>query len=758
MYVGQSVNRLDAVDKVTGRAKYTQDYSMPGILVAKVVRSTIANGRVKSINIDKALAVKDVVAVFTCFDVPDVLFPTAGHPWSVDPKHQDIMDRKLLNERVRYYGDDVAVVVARNDVAADRAMRLVEVEYEEYKPLLTIEDAMDKDATVLHPEVRENNIIAKTSFKIGETNFDDLKDKGYNYFEGDFYTQAVQHCHIELPVSRGFIENDKITIIASTQIPHITRRVIAQALDIPIGKVRVIKPYIGGGFGNKQDVLYEPLNAWLVQQLQKPVEIFITREETFTSTRTRHAINSHLKTYVTDDGYLVGRSYEAYAENGGYASHGHAICANCANEYRMLYQDKEVLESTSYTVYTTKPTAGAMRGYGIPQCVFMMESHFDDISRALNIDPVEFREKNMMKEGYVDPLTKIPCTSTKLKECLDIGREYIKWDEKRAAYGKDTGSKRRGVGMAIFCYKTGVYPIALETATARMILNQDGSCQLQTGATEIGQGGMTVFGQMAAEASGLRFQDVHVVQTQDTDTAPFDTAAYASRQSYVTGKAIKKTAISFKEKILNRYRILTGYKGDDIDIVESTIVRGEEALMSLEELAMNATYGLDDSEHITANETHHCTENTYSFGTTFVEIEVDTKLGKVEILDIINVHDSGNILNPKVAMGQIHGGMSMCLGYTFGEEYKFDDKGKMLNGNLLDYKMPTAMDHPDLHGHFVENYDASGPFGNKSLGEPPVITVAPAVRNAILHATGVAINSLPLSPQKLLEAFAEAKL
>lgn len=758
MYVGKSVNRLDAVDKVTGRARYTQDYSMPGILVAKVVRSTIANGRVKSINIEKALAVKDVVAVFTCFDVPDVLFPTAGHPWSVDPKHQDIMDRKLLNERVRYYGDDVAVVVARNDVAADRAMRLVEVEYEEYEPMLTIEQALADDATILHPEVRENNIIAKTSFKVGDINFEDLEGKGYKYFEGEFHTQAVQHCHIELPVSRGFIENDKITLISSTQIPHITRRVVAQALDIPVGKVRIIKPYIGGGFGNKQDVLYEPLNAWLIQKLQKPVEVFITREETFTSTRTRHAIHTQLKTYVNDEGRLIGRSYLAHSENGGYASHGHAITANCANEYRMLYQDEKVLDSTSYTVYTNKPVAGAMRGYGIPQCVFMMESHFDDIARELGIDPIEFREKNMMKEGYVDPFTKIPCHSSKLQECINVGRKYINWDEKRKTLGNDKGTKRRGVGMAIFCYKTGVYPISLETATARMILNQDGSCQLQTGATEIGQGGMTVFGQMAAEASGLRFEDVHVIQTQDTDTAPFDTAAYASRQTYVTGMAIKKTAIKFKEKILNRYRILTGYKGDDIDIVESTIVRGEEALMSLEELAMNATYGLDDSEHITANETNHCTSNTYSFGATFVEVEVDTKLGKVEIIDVINVHDSGKIINPKVALGQIHGGMSMCLGYTFGEEYKYDDKGRLLNGNLLDYKMPTAMDHPDLHGEFVESYDPSGPFGNKSLGEPPTISLSSAVRNAILHATGVGINSLPLSPQRLLEAFAEAKL
>ncbi len=757
MYVGKSVNRIDAVDKVTGRAKYTQDYHMPGILTAKVVRSNIANGKVVSFDLSEAEKVPGVVAIFTCFDVPKHEFPTAGHPWSVDPKHQDISDRRLLNERVRYYGDDIAVVVAKDNVSADRARRLIKVEYEEYEPILNVEDAMKEGATPLHPEVRENNIIVRSQFKIGEDNFADLKDKGYNYVEGKYSTQVVQHCHIELPVSRGYLEANKIVLVSSTQIPHITRRVCAQALGCGIGDIRIIKPYIGGGFGNKQDVLYEPLNAWLVKMLEQPVEIFINREETFSSTRTRHAIDINLKTYVSNEGRLIGRWYEGFAENGGYASHGHAICANCANEYRMMYQDEKVLESTSYTVYTNKPAAGAMRGYGIPQACFAMESHMDDIALSIGMDPVEFRKKNMMKEGYVDPLTTITCYSSKLEELLEEGKKYIDWDNKRKTLGKDTGVKRRGVGMALFCYKTGVYPISLETATVRMILNQDGSVQVQMGATEIGQGAGTVFAQMAADTLGLSIEKIHMMQTQDTDTTPFDTGAYASRQTYVSGMALKKSAEVLKEKILSRYKKLTNTDGD-FDIKDDMIVNGNEVLMSVEELAMNATYGLDDSEHITSNETHHCTTNTYSFGVTFTEIEVDTKTGKIEILDIINLHDSGKIINPKVAMGQVHGGMSMGLGYALGEEYKYDNKGKLLNGNLLDYKMPTAMDHPDLHGKFIESFDESGPYGNKSLGEPPTIAIAPAIRNAFLHATGVAINSIPLNPQKVLEELGKGGL
>ncbi|MDO5695167.1 MAG: xanthine dehydrogenase molybdenum-binding subunit XdhA [Eubacteriales bacterium] len=759
MEIGKSYCRVDAVDKVTGRARYTQDYPVPGLLTARLVRSTVANGRVKRIDTAAAAAVPGVRAIYTCFDVPDRNYPTAGHPWSLDPGHQDISDRHLLNERVRYVGDEVAVVVADNAVAADRAVRLVEVEYEIYPAVFDVEEALKPEAMPLHPDVRPDNIIVKSQFKIGERNFDDLANEtDLTFVEGTYDTQVVQHCHIELPVSRGYMEDGKIVIITSTQIPHIVRRVISQALGLAIGKIRVIKPYIGGGFGNKQDVLYEPLNAWLVQQLGRPVEVFISREETFTSTRTRHAIRTKLKTFVRSDGRLIGRHYVGYANNGGYASHGHAVCANCANEYRMLYQDEAVLDSTSYTVYTNRPAAGAMRGYGIPQACFIMEAHMDDVAKSIGMDPVAFRRKNMMKAGYVDPVTTITCHSTKLDECLTRGMEHIDWARKRTEYGRDTGNIRRGVGMAMFCYKTGVYPISLETSTVRMILNQDGSIQMQMGATEIGQGASTVFSQMAAQTLGISFEKIHIVQAQDTDTTPFDTGAYASRQSYVSGMAVKKTAEVMKEKILTYCSERTGEPADDLDIHADVIVRRTDGtpVMDMEELAMNAMYSLERTEHITANETVHCRDNTYAFGATFAEIEVDMRYGKIKVVDIINVHDSGTILNPDVAAGQVHGGMSMGLGYVLGEDYIYDDDGVQQNANLLHYKILTAADHPDLHHAFVECEDPSAPYGNKALGEPPTLTVAPAIRNALLHATGLSINALPLSPQNLLRAFEAA--
>ena len=761
MGIGKSINRVDAYEKVTGGARYTDDLRPANCLVGKVVRSTIANGLVKGFDLTAALAVPGVVKIVTCFDVPDIQFPTPGHPWSVEAAHQDVSDRKLLNTRVRIYGDDIAAIVAEDEVAAARAARLIKVEYEEYPVLTTTEQAMAPGAGAIHEE-KPDNVLAHSSYQVGEGDFDEAAaDPALRVIEGEYRTQAVQHCHIEVPVSWAYMEKERIVVVSSTQIPHIVRRVCGQALGIPWGKIRVIKPYIGGGFGNKQEVLYEPLNAFLTTQVGgRAVKIELTREETFTCTRTRHAIDFKMRTAVRPDGQLVARRLEAFSNQGGYASHGHAIVANAVNGYRHLYQDEKLVKADAWTVYTNLSSGGAMRGYGIPQIDFAMESHMDDIALALGLDPIAFRLKNCMQLGYIDPGTGITCYSSGLRECIRMGREHIHWDEKRAAYQNQTGSVRRGVGMSIFSYKTGVYPISLETASARLILNQDGSAQLQMGATEIGQGADTVFTQMAAETVGFSEGNIHIISTQDTDTAPFDTGAYASRQTYVSGMAIKKTAERFKARLLEYAAELLGRPADGLDIREDRVVDSQTAapLLAMEELAMNAFYSLDHSVHITAEETYHCKSNTFAFGACFAEVEVDIPLGKVKVLDIINVHDSGVLINPKLAEAQVHGGMSMGLGYALGEQLQYDAKGRPLNGNLLDYKLPTALDTPELHAGFVQTVDPSGPYGNKALGEPPAIPPAPAIRNAVLHATGVGINSLPMNPQKLVEAFTEAGL
>ena len=761
MGIGNNMTRVDAFDKVTGSAKYTADLEPQGLLAAKVIRSTIANGVVKSFDLEEALKVPGVVKIVTCFDVPDIQFPTPGHPWSVETAHQDIADRKLLNTRVRVYGDDIAAVIAEDDIAAARAARLVKVEYEEYAPLLTVEDAMAEGATRLHDE-KPGNVIAHSSFVVGEGTYGDaVKEEGLVEIEKDYRTQSVQHCHIETPISFAYMEKGRITVTTSTQIPHIVRRVISQALGLPMGRIRVIKPYIGGGFGNKQDVLYEPLNAFLTTQVGgRGVRMEISREETLGCTRVRHAIEFKVKAAARKDGTLVARKLEAYSNQGGYASHAHAIVANSSNEFKQIYKDEKVLESDAWTVYTNLATGGAMRGYGIPQAAFAAECMADDLALALHMDPLEFRKKNCMRPGYVDPHTHVKCNTYGLAECMEKGREFIRWDEKRREYENQTGPVRKGIGMAIFCYKTGVYPISLETASCRMILNQDGSMQLQMGATEIGQGADTVFTQMAAEVTGITEDKVNVLSTQDTDVSPFDTGAYASRQTYVSGMAVKKTGAIFKEKILDYAAYMLEKPQDTLDVRDNHIVDKETGtqLLPMEELATTAFYSLDRSVHITAEATSHCKTNTFATGACFAEVEVDMPLGKVKVTNIVNVHDSGKLINPKLAAAQVHGGMSMGLGYGLSEELLFDAKGRPLNDNLLDYKLPTAMDTPDLNALFVELDDPTGPFGNKALGEPPAIPVAPAVRNAVLNATGVAVDSLPMDPQKMVKHFKEAGL
>ena len=761
MGVGNNMVRVDAIEKVTGGAKYTADLEPKGLLVAKVVRSTIANGVVKSFDLEEALAVPGVVKIVTCFDVPDIQFPTPGHPWSVETAHQDIADRKLLNTRVRVYGDDIAAVIAEDEIAANRAARLVKAEYEEYEPMLTVEAAMAEGATVLHEE-KPGNVIAHSSFVVGEGTYKEAVE-GEVVVEIDhvYETQSVQHCHIETPISFAYMEKGRIVVTTSTQIPHIVRRVISQALGIPAGEIRVIKPYIGGGFGNKQDVLYEPLNAFLCTQVGgRGVRMEISREETLACTRVRHAIKCHVKAAVKKDGTLVARKFEAYSNQGGYASHAHAIVANTSNEFKQIYHDEKTLESDAYTVYTNITTGGAMRGYGIPQAAFAAECMADDLAAAIHMDPLEFRMKNCMPEGYVDPHTHVACNTYGLKECMEKGRNYIHWDEKRKEYENQTGPVRKGIGMAIFCYKTGVYPISLETASCRMILNQDGSMQLQMGATEIGQGADTVFTQMAAETTGITEDRVHILSTQDTDITPFDTGAYASRQTYVSGMAVKKAGLIFKDKILDYAAYMLDKEKDSMDIRNNVVVDKEsgEKLLDMAELATTAFYSLDRSIHITAEATSHCKDNTFATGACFAEVEVDMPLGKVKVTNIVNVHDSGTLINPKLAEAQVHGGMSMGLGYALSEELLFDKNGRPLNDNLLDYKLPTSMDTPDLHVQFVELDDPTGPFGNKALGEPPAIPVAPAIRNAVLNATGVAVDSLPLDPQKLVAHFKAAEL
>lgn len=759
MSIGQSVKRVDALDKVTGRAKYTDDLADKGALVAKILHATIAHGQVKSMDVSAAQAIPGVVKVVTCFDVPPYKFPTAGHPWSTDPAHQDVADRLLLTKHIRFYGDDIAAVVAEDEVAAQQALRAIKVEYEAFPFVLDAQEAMKPEAPQLHEEY-PGNILNHTSIRLGNY-AEAIKEPGLIKVEGWYDTPTVQHCHIENHIAYAYQEGKRITVVASTQIPHIVRRIVGQALGIPWGDVRIIKPYIGGGFGNKQDALYEPLCAYLSTVVGgRLVKLDVSREETFVCNRVRHAIRTHIISWVRPDGSFAARKIECFSDQGAYASHGHGVVAKGMGAFPQLYPCPNV-EGDAYSVFTNKPAAGAMRGYGIPQAMFAGECHMEDVARALGVDSIQFRKDHRMPVGYVDGFSKNENYADSLGQCMEKGMEYLDYERKRKEYANQTGPVRRGVGMALFWYNTAVWPISLESSSCRMVLNQDGSIQLQLGETEIGQGADTAFAQMAADTVGIPVDMVHTVSTQDTDLTPFGTGAYASRQTYVGGFAIKQTGLLLKERILAYAKELTRQDVNNLDIQEGYIVRTTDGrkLMHLGELATEALYSLTHSQHMTAESTYQIKNNAYSFGCSFAEVEVDIPLCKVKLIDMVNVHDCGRLINPALAEAQVHGGMSMAIGYGLSEQLLFDPKtGKPLNNNLLDYKLSTTMDHPDLAARFVENYEPTSPFGTKALGEPPACSGAPAIRNAILNATGVAIDRAPITPHVLFAKFKEAGL
>lgn len=757
MYVGKKVTRVDAYDKVIGRTKYTDDLCDKSAYIARILHSTIANGRILSIDTSEAEKIPGVVKVFTCFDLKEKhYFPTAGHLWSTDESHQDVADRLVLTDRVRFYGDDIAAVVAEDEVSAAQALRAIKVEYEEYPFVLDVLDAMKEDAPQLH-ENYPNNILKHTTISKG--NYEEaIKEPGLIKVEGWYSTPTVQHCHIENFICYAEMEGDRIKVVSSTQIPHIVRRVVGQALGVEWGKIRVIKPYIGGGFGNKQDVLYEPLCAWLSMQLHGHlIKLDVPREETFVSTRVRHAIKSHIISWVRPDGTFAARKLEAFSDQGAYASHGHSICAKGVGAFPQLYPCDNV-EADAYTIFTNKSVAGAMRGYGIPQAMWAVECHTEDICAKLNIDPLEFRRKNLMPVGFKDAFSKNELYSDTFNQCLDKGIEVTDYLRKYKEYQNQTGDIRRGIGMAVFWYNTAVWPISLETSSCRMVLNQDGSLQVQLGETEIGQGADTAYSQMTADILGVPLEAVHVVSCQDTDVTPFGTGAYASRQTYTAGFSIRQTALLLKERILKYAHELTRMPEYNLDIIDGQIVRitDNRVLMSLGDLSTEALYSLSHSEHLSAESTAQIKSNAYSFGCTFAEVEVDIPMCKVKLLDIVNVHDAGTLINPALAEAQVHGGMSMGIGFGLSENLLFDPKtGRALNNNLLDYKLSTFMDHPRLRAYFVENAEPTSAFGTKSLGEPPTCSIAPAIRNAVYQATGVYVNDAPVNPHHLFRSMKE---
>lgn len=758
MNVGQSFKRVDAIEKVTGRAEYTADLVHQDALVAKVLHAEVAHGRVLDFDLSKALAISGVVRIVTCFDIPKNYYQTAGHPYHIDGDTKE-QDRLILEEHVRYYGDPIAAVIARDEISAKRAIRAIKVTYEEYPFYLDPLDAMQPEAMPIQ-ERYDSNIAAYTHMEDGDFE-QTIKEDGLIYVSTWHETPVVQHTFIENHGCYAYMEKGRIVVVSSTQIPHIVQQVVGQALGCPWGQIRVIKPYVGGGFGGKQDALYEPLCAYLTTVVGgRKVHLEMTREESYMDARVRHAIKYRIESWLRKDGTVAAKRMTAYSAQGGYLSHGHTIGMKGAGAFPQMYISDATVSDT-YTIFTNTPAAGAMRGYGMPQFTFAMESHMDECARKLDMDPIALRKLNMMPVGFKDEFSGNTNFYPSYAQCMEKGMSYMHWNEKRALYKNQTGPVRRGVGMALFLYTTGAYPFILEMSSCRMLMNQDGTIQVQVGETEIGQGADTAFSQMAADSVGVPMSFIHVVTEQDTDITPFGLGAYASRQSYMAGKAIYEAGQNLREKILDYAAWMLDCKADELDLIDGVVrsVKDPQITLSLEKLAISSYYSTEKSGQLSSEASCQIKEGSYTFGCCFAEVEVDIPLCKAKVVDMINVHDCGSLINPALAKAQVHGGMSMAIGYGLSEELKFDAAtGRILNGNLLDYKVSTTMDHPHLEAQFVENPEPTHPFGVKGLGEPPAIPGAAAIRNAILNATGVGFDKAPITSERMYDAFIKAGL
>lgn len=754
-YIGKSIPRIDAFDKVTGKAKFVGDIKMPGMLYGKILRSTIAHGLIKNINTDKAKELPGVKTVITYKDVPQNPYTCCGHPYPEDTP----LDCLILGPKVRYVGDPVAAVAADTPEIAEKALDLIEVEYEELPAYFTPEESLKPEAVEIHEGTK--NILGDTKYEIG--NVDKAFAESKYVFEDEFHTPIVTHSPIENHVSLVYIDTDgRLIVHSANQSPFILRRILGVAFNIPIGRVRVIKTYVGGGFGGKQEPIYEPINAALAYASGKPVLLELTREEDIGATRTRHSMYIKLKTGVTAEGKITAREIKIISNNGAYSSHGHNVVLNISSQFGPLYPTPNMRYS-AITAYTNIPIAGAMRGYGIPELGFTMESHVDNIARKLNMDPIVFRQKNLCKVGDCDEITHIKINSCGLPEIIKEGKKRTNWDEKIESFKKfnleSKNGKRKGIGMACFSYAQSTFPFNVELSGARVMMNEDCSATLFLGCAEIGQGTDTVMKQIAAEALGIPIEWI-VVNAVDTDVSPFDPGAYASRQTYVSGMAVKKAALECKKDIIKAAGKKLKCGTENLDTCNGWIIKKDsgEKLIKMPEVTMSAFY--DHREGITiSHDAYFCPVcNALTFGATFVEVEVDTSTGKVDVKNMVSVMDSGKIINPQLAEGQVIGGNVMSFGYGLTEQLLIDDKtGGVLNPNLLDYKIPTMADVPPIDVTFIETDEPSSAYGNKSLGEPPNIAPAPAIRNAVLNATGVMINQNPLTPERVLMKILESK-
>lgn len=777
--VGKPDRKVDAVKLVQGKPAFTADLELRGMLFAKVLRSPVAHARIKRIDASKALALPGVVAVLTWQDIPRVVYSTAGQS---DPIPGPL-DTFSLDNKVRFVGDRVAFVAAESEAIAMQALDLINVEYEPLPAVFDPQEALTPGAPVLHDEPEyvnfaesdpTRNLAARIRIDIGDV------EKGFaeaDYiFESEYEVPKVQQAHIEPHVVITYWDaDDRLVIRSSTQVPFHARRQLAPVLGLPIRRIRVIKPRIGGGFGGKQEVLIEDVAAHLTIATGRPVIYEYTREEEFTAARSRHPMRIRLKTGVKKDGTLTANAMYALSDTGAYGCHALTVTGNTGHKSMALYvgdgpyRRSPNIRFYADVVYTNHPPAGAYRGYGVPQGFWPVERHMEKIARHLGMDPIEFRLKNALREGELQPFSTAWSEGREprpeviqtcgLEECVRQGKAAIDWERK---FNNETWHQvpekpflRRGIGVALMMQGTAIPYLDMGGASIKM--NDDGSFNLLVGATDLGTGSDTVLAQMAAEVLGVSLDDI-IIYSSDTDFTPFDKGAYASSTTYISGAAVVRAAEQVAERIRARAARILNEAGDfpvvapeEIELIDRMAVAPDGRAVSLERIAHHALHQVDQ-EQIMGIGSYVSPVAPPPFAAQFAEVLVDIETGQVRVEKLVMAVDSGVIVNPITASGQVEGGMTQALGYAVCEEMVYDDQGRAREKNLRDYHIFQAHEMPELATIFVETFEPSHPFGVKAVAEIPMDGVAPAVGNAVLDACGVNLDVIPMTPERVWRA------
>jgi putative selenate reductase molybdopterin-binding subunit len=778
--VGKPEIKVDAIKLVQGKPAFAADIEKRDMLAAKVLHSPHAHARIKKIDTSKAKALEGVAAVLTWQDIPRVVYSTAGQS---DPIPGPL-DTFSLDNKVRFVGDRVAFVAAETAEIADKAVSLIEVEYEALPAILDSSEAMNPDAARIHDEPEyvnfadsnpEKNLAAEIRIDIGDVG------KGFAeadvIFEANYVVPKVQQAHIEPHVVVTYWdEDDRLIIRTSTQVPFHVRRMLAPVLGLPVKRIRVIKPRIGGGFGGKQEVLMEDVAAHLTIATKRPVIYEYTREEEFIAARSRHPMKIKMKTGVKLDGTITANEMYALSDTGAYGCHALTVTGNTGHKSMALYVgDGEYRKSPNIRfyadiVYTNTPPSGAYRGYGVPQGYWPLDRHMEKIARALNLDPIEFRMKNAIRAGEHHPFStawnegREPrpeiIHTVGLEQCVIQGKAAIGWDSK---YGNESwrqvgnlSHKRKGIGVAMVMQGTAIPYLDMGGASIKM--NDDGSFNLLVGATDLGTGSDTVLAQMAAEVLGVPVEDM-ITYSSDTDFTPFDKGAYASSTTYISGTAATNAAKIVAEQIKTRAAKMLSAGADghpplqanDIRLSDRKAIAPDGKSVTLTEIALNALHK-ENQEQIMGVASYVSPVSPPPFAAQFAEVTVDTETGAVTVDRLVMAVDSGVIVNPLTASGQIEGGMTQALGYAVCEEMRYDSKGNAIERDFDRYHLFRADEMPKLETIFVETFEPSHPFGVKAVAEIPMDGVAPAVGNAIFDAIGVNLDENPVTPEKVWRA------